>query len=121
MAPMDVSAETFQLKPFPWYLAFKLANHQAKNGCLGPIHRRTTHHRAHDLDMLDGIGIDVMGIVGEDHEVSQFARRDTALYVFLEGGVGAVHGADFQGLIECDALVRAPDPAREILASYHTL
>ena len=61
---------------------------------LGPIHRRTTHHRTHDLDVLDFISIDVMGIVGEDDEVRQFARRDTALYVFLEGGIGAIHGAD---------------------------
>ena len=56
------------------------------------MHRATADHGSHHSDLLDVVGIDVVGILGEDHEVRQLAGLDRALEVLLERGMGAVDG-----------------------------
>ena len=62
-----------------------------------------------------------MWILGEDHEVRQFARRNTAFDVLFEGSESPIHRADAYRLIQGDALIGAPDAASEVFARDHTL
>ena len=72
------------------------------------IHRLAADDRPDDLDVLDRVGIDVVRILLEHHEVGELAGGDRALDVLFVRGVGAVDGGDRQRLVDGDLLVRVP-------------
>ena len=61
------------------------------------------------------------GIVGQDNEICKFSGRNAAFDILLKRCISAIQGADTQGFIQADALVRSPDAAVEIFAGYHAL
>jgi len=53
-------------------------------GALGSIHGPAANNGADDLDILDSIGVNLMGVIGENNKVRQLACRDAALDVLFE-------------------------------------
>ena len=64
------------------------------------MHGAAANYRADHLDLLDGVGIDLVGILREHNEIGQLAGLDRALEVLFERCVGAVDGADFDRLVD---------------------